>query len=116
MTPLEMLDRLAVLAEKATPGPYKVNRYEHGGGRFYVEPESRISRDLIADFYLESDRELYAALDPATVRALIACVRAGMELRSSGVSHINKHYAERQVSHAATDAFDAALAALGSKP
>ena len=56
-----MADRRAQIEARlaaATPGPWRVDRYDHGGGRAYIE-EPR--RTLIADFYQEGDREMLAS-------------------------------------------------------
>lgn len=50
-----------VLAEafaKTTKGKVTINRYEHGGGRMFVDDGK--NRDLIADTYNEGDREFIA--------------------------------------------------------
>ena len=65
-----MADRRAQIEARlaaATPGPWRVDRYDHGGGRAYVE-EPR--RTLVADFYQEGDREMLAHA-PADLRWLL---------------------------------------------
>ena len=50
-----------VLAEafaKTTKGKVTINRYEHGGGRMFVDDGK--NRDLVADTYNEGDREFIA--------------------------------------------------------
>jgi len=68
------LDRLEALAKAATPGPYTVSRYDHGGGRFFVDRDTCLL--LVADFYYLEDRELFAAVSPEVVLALIRVARA----------------------------------------
>ena len=46
------------LMKGATPVPLTLIRYEHGGGRLYREEP----RTLVADFFDEGDRELFAAM------------------------------------------------------
>lgn len=43
---------------KTTKGKVTINRYEHGGGRMFVDDGK--NRDLIADTYNEGDREFIA--------------------------------------------------------
>jgi hypothetical protein len=43
---------------KTTKGKITVSRYEHGGGRMFVDDGK--NRDLIADTYNEGDREFIA--------------------------------------------------------
>lgn len=43
---------------KTTKGTVTINRYEHGGGRMFVDDGK--NRDLIADTYNEGDREFIA--------------------------------------------------------
>lgn len=46
--------------EKATPEPMKRNRYEHGGGRMFVEGDREgHGRHLVLDAYDEANREFY---------------------------------------------------------
>ena len=51
-------EKLRALLAEATPGPYAVSRYRHGGGRVSDEATGRV---LIADLYNEADRELWIA-------------------------------------------------------
>lgn len=76
----ETLARLMELAEGATPrdADYTLDRYKHGGGRAF-RSDSEGGAKLIADLYHEEDRELFAALSPETVAAL---VREVVALRS----------------------------------
>ena len=70
-----MADRRAQIAARlaeATPGPWRVNRYDHGGGRAYIE-EPR--RTLIADLYQEGDREMLAHA-PDDLRYLLDALAA----------------------------------------
>lgn len=47
--------------EAATPGPWAIARYQHGGGRVATSFDPA-DRELVADLYHEGDREfLYAA-------------------------------------------------------
>lgn len=47
--------------EAATPGPWAIARYQHGGGRVATSFD-HADRELVADLYHEGDREfLYAA-------------------------------------------------------
>lgn len=52
----EIRERLS----KATPGPWDIYRYRHGGGRLCVDDDQQPGRErsLIADLYNEGDREL----------------------------------------------------------
>ena len=43
---------------KTTKGKVTINRYEHGGGRMFVDDGK--NRDLVADTYNEGDREFIA--------------------------------------------------------
>jgi hypothetical protein len=75
----EQLAALKEVAEKAqqqAPEQRILMRYEHGGGRMYVERDDpdndlRPHRDLVADFYDEASREHYAAFDPTTCLELL---------------------------------------------
>lgn len=60
MTPTpERLKEIEELCSAATPTePLTLNRYDHGGGRLYLDGESG-QRELVADFYHEGDREFY---------------------------------------------------------
>ena len=51
--------RLVELQEKATPGPFEVWRYDHGGGRCVAGDGDDLT--LIADYYQEGDREFHFA-------------------------------------------------------
>jgi hypothetical protein len=66
------LDTLERIARAATPDPLTVIRYEHGGGRIFLEEP----RTLVADFFNEGDREFYAAASPSTVLEMVAELRA----------------------------------------
>ncbi len=57
--------------EKAATPYQEIIRFDHGGGRIFVEDEPR---QLIADFYNEGDREFYVAACTA-IPALIAEAR-----------------------------------------
>ena len=65
------LHELKRLLMEATPLPHKVNRYDHGGGRVFVDAGE--DRNLIADFYEEADRELFIALRNAAPELIAAC-------------------------------------------
>lgn len=118
MTPLAALDRLDDLAEKATPGPYYVALDDalecgpHRNSGLSLVDTGRQSDWPIARLCETSSANLIAALDPATVQALVGCVQAAIDIRNSPVSYDGRKYAERQVSHADVEAFDAALAKL----
>ena len=67
------LTKLKEAFAKTTKGNITINRYEHGGGRMFVEDGK--NRDLIADTYNEGDREfialcyeVFAALTPQAVK------------------------------------------------
>ncbi len=66
------LDTMERIARAATQDPLTVVRYEHGGGRIFMEEP----RALVADFYQEGDREFYAAASPSTVLEMVAELRA----------------------------------------
>ena len=58
---LQLREQNRVLREafaKTTKGKVTINRYEHGGGRMFVDDGK--NRDLIADTYNEGDREFIA--------------------------------------------------------
>jgi hypothetical protein len=68
--------KLKELLAKATPLPHSINRYDHGGGRVFIEtPE----RKLIADYYDEANRELYIYLRNHA-EAYVALEEAAREL------------------------------------
>lgn len=75
----EELNEIEQRANAATDLPEnqtRRNRYDHGGGRMYVE--SNGGRDLIVDVYNECDREFYfhARTDiPKLIAALRECRR-----------------------------------------
>ncbi len=52
------LTKLKEAFAKTTKGNITINRYEHGGGRMFVDDGK--NRDLIADTYNEGDREFIA--------------------------------------------------------
>ena len=57
----QLREQNRVLAEafaKTTKGKVTINRYEHGGGRMFVDDGK--NRDLVADTYNEGDREFIA--------------------------------------------------------
>ena len=70
------LDDLLRLAAEATPGPLTVRRYDHGGGRFSASDAAGYDRNLVADFYHEGDRELFAAFSPEVAAALVKVAMA----------------------------------------
>jgi hypothetical protein len=84
MPPDTLAQRIAGMkaaAEKAiTPQSLMLIRYDHGGGRLFIEDGD--NRDLIADFYDEANREYYARVDPASVLALIAEVERLREIEA----------------------------------
>jgi len=51
------LEEIKTRWRKSTDAP-KINRYDHGGGRMYVDLEDG-TRKLIADLYDEGNREFY---------------------------------------------------------
>jgi len=62
---MSTIEKLAGLAEGATQDDrVSLQRYDHGGGRLAIFAPTRI---LIADFYIEADREYYAACSPAAI-------------------------------------------------
>ena len=71
------LDDLLRLTAEATPGPLTVRRYDHGGGRFSASDAAGYDRNLVADFYHEGDRELFAAFSPEVAAALVKVAMAG---------------------------------------
>ena len=57
----QLREQNRVLAEafaKTTKGKVTINRYEHGGGRMFVDDGK--NRDLVADTYNKGDREFIA--------------------------------------------------------
>lgn len=75
-----LIQRLRGLAERATQGPLKLDRYDHGGGRLYRE----CPRTLVADFFDEGDREFYAALSPALVLRMLEVAEAASAVQRTG--------------------------------
>jgi len=71
-TPDQALAPIKARLEAATPGPFIVTRYEHGGGRMFVEAEGS-RRELIADTFKIGDREFYAEA-PTDITRLLAAV------------------------------------------
>lgn len=80
------LDAIEARAEAATPGPWDIYRYRHGGGRICIDDSEQPGRrraliadmdggpDAVATAYNEGDREfLFHAR--ADVPALVAEVR-----------------------------------------
>ena len=65
--------RLRALAAQATPAPLTLTRYEHGGGRLYVDGPQRV---LVADFFDAANREYYSAVAPEVLTALVAVAEA----------------------------------------
>jgi hypothetical protein len=83
--PAAEIEALEALLAKATPlENATLTRYEHGGGRLFVEgvPPKYEGRDLIADFYDEGNREAYYALMRAAP-ALLAALRASEREREA---------------------------------
>ncbi len=74
------LNEIRERCEKATPGPELV-RYEHGGGRSYIQTgdweslHGKRDRKLVADYYNEEDREFYHSAR-ADIPALLAHIDA----------------------------------------
>ena len=97
MTMDEVAAEIAALLKKATaPERHKVSRYDHGGGRVYIDGDGPKyeGRELIADFYDEAEREAWIALrnhagsllsERAILREIASCaeVVAG-EMRRKG--------------------------------
>ena len=60
----EELDAIRGRCEKATPNP-ELTRYDHGGGRSFLQTgdweslHGKRDRKLVADYYNEEDREFY---------------------------------------------------------
>lgn len=71
-TERDLVEEVEELLAKATPGPRTLIRYEHGGGRLYRDGDSR---ELVADFYSEGDRELYSRTDEL-LRRMVEEVKA----------------------------------------
>lgn len=98
------LEELKLLYEAGTKGPLTLIRYEHGGGRLYKEEP----RTLVADFFDESDRELFVATHralPALLAVAQAAVRAD-SVRHAGYAGAMEDYAK------AMDDIRTALASL----
>jgi hypothetical protein len=74
MTNAERIKAIEERLAAATPGPFDVHRYEHGGGRIIKRWPDRQTPDLIADLYVEADREFYIAA-PDDLRWLCVEVR-----------------------------------------
>ena len=62
----EELNAIGERCEKATPNP-ELTRYDHGGGRSFLQTgdweslHGKRDRKLVADYYNEEDREFYHA-------------------------------------------------------
>ena len=103
-----MSDRRAQIEarlEAATPGPWRVNRYDHGGGRAHIE-EPR--RTLIADFYREGDREMLAHA-PADLRWLLDALSAAEAERDALAATVGRV-------RALADEWEKNLALWGKQP
>lgn len=85
------LARLAELARKATPRVgFTMARYHHGGARAYIDLDGN-GRKLIADFYREGDRELFAACSPDVILALLSDLErkdAALNLAREALKHV----------------------------
>jgi hypothetical protein len=73
----ETLDGFKAQLAAVTPGPYILSRFDHGGGRMYVESGS--SRKLVADTFKEGDREFHYTA-PSTVARLTGALEAVLGL------------------------------------
>ena len=75
------LTELEALLAKATPASeIKYSFYVHGGGRFWRFIDNKPdSRELVADFYSEGDRDLYYRV----VNALPGLIKELREARAS---------------------------------
>lgn len=76
MTRLEEIEERLAGATPVDPATTRQVRYEHGGGRMYVESGQRVglNRDLILDVYDEGNREFYFNA-PADIRHLVDRVK-----------------------------------------
>lgn len=94
------LTEMEAQAQAATPAEQlALNRYDHGGGRLaspadWMSNNPSASRDLVADFYNEADREFYF-VSRTNVPRLIRLVRA---LRKVIEAQIAYNLAEAQAS------------------
>ena len=61
-------ERAKKLLADATPGPWSISRYDHGGCRAFVQDDR--TRSLVFDAYHEGDSELLFAA-PTIIRELI---------------------------------------------
>lgn len=98
----EQLAALEALEKAATPAnEIEVTRYGHGGGRAFSRVDGE-ARNLVADFYNESDREAWIAARNALpsmlaeVRALRECERALRDLEASGTRVLDVNHHSRQ--------------------
>jgi uncharacterized protein len=101
---MSTIEAMKKMAEKATPSPLKLSRYDHGGGRLYHED----SRTLVMDTFNEWDREFYAALTPETVLRLLAVACAAQAI-NDGLLDMGSNY---QVDAVLAEQLDDALAKL----
>lgn len=87
------IETIKARAEAATPGPWAIARYQHGGGRVATSFDPA-DRELVADLYHEGDREfLYAAR--TDVPALLRVAEAARDLIAAGCWGHADHSAER---------------------
>jgi len=81
--------RLTAIAERLddatseTHPQLKVNRYDHGGGRMFIDGETR---QLIADFYDEAEREFYV-----NAKADLRFLSAHVETLTQQVAELEAH-------------------------
>lgn len=112
MTLAEALDRLDGLAEKVTPGPRCCKTWgseQQRMGGCTIEGAYKFDIRL-SGVQSWPDGEFIAALDPATVRAIVAAVRAGMAMRIEA----NYSYPTKD-GRSAMAYFDTALEKLNEK-
>ncbi len=99
----DKITQLRDLLSKATPLPLGIKRYNGGGGRLF----SPDRHGLVADFYEESDRELFLAMRNA-LHALLDVVEAAKHEREITL----RPYADGDEIITAIERFDKALANL----
>ena len=83
---LTELERLAKAATQETP---TVVRYDHGGGRVYLERQDG-GRELIFDAYDEANREFYVRANPLTIIRLVEMVKERVAANDAQTSALLK--------------------------
>ena len=113
----ERIAEIRALLENATPGPWEIIRYEHGGGRIgrFGDPNKGEPRELVFDTFNEGDRELlYAA--PTIIAELLAELDE-LRLSNSYARGVLIHAVDDTSEHGGCcglrDVADAAVAELG---